>query len=256
MPTPKKGSPSKTSQAPTTVKGSSTSNSPQKQANNIKQEPPSKTVSQKAPTSTEKPTTKPVATATPQTDDQSVLKPKKVTNDKPVEKPADPITLSPTKSKDMPATSGQTKGNVPLAKYGENTAPEKKSFIKEFDTEVIGKKELEQLNDLYPSSMTPSLLDKEAKKPEFKLKNIKANDMFPLALCEFLDLLFQKMILDAESIQASENAANKNTLSQDQSIMKKQMMLRRLGFSRVDHPAFWKIIFTNKCELFENILIV
>ena len=143
-----------------------------------------------------------------------------------------------------------------LTERSDYAPPEKKSLLKELDLDVLGKAELEHLNELYPTStrnMVLTPLDKEAKKPEYKIKYIQANDQFALTLCEFFNTLFQKMLMNARTLQPLNIPA---CVHIDEELKERYFQKRRLGYLPVDHVNFWKAVFVDQCVFFKNLLQV
>ena len=143
---------------------------------------------------------------------------------------------------------------------GENPAPERKTYLKELDLEILGKKEMEQLKELYPTStknLVANPLDKEAKKPEFKVKNIKVTDQFAVRYCELLDVLFQKMLVNGDSKKSPDFPTNVVIAGLDnEELLEKYRMNKSIAAPKVDYNQFWKIIFGNRAEVFSNLLTV
>ena len=238
-PSAKQSSPSKT-KAPSTL-------SPQKQASPTKKE------------TTQKPEIKAKENPHSTLKDPIVINVPKLSGK---EKAESPMLPSQVKFRDTPISSTmgskvQIGSNRNIDK-GENLPPERKTFIKEFDMEVIGKKELEQLRELYPTStknIEPTALDREAKKPEYKVKNIKANDQLALALCEFLDILFQRMLKNGNP-QEIDIPSKINIQPKDEELKLKYNINRNIGAPQVDYTQFWRIIFGDRGQVFNNLFIV
>jgi len=145
------------------------------------------------------------------------------------------------------------------ADKGENPAPERKTYLKELDLDSLGKKEIEQLKELYPTStknVVATPLDKEVKKPEYKVKNIKVNDQFAVRYCELLEVLFQKMLANGDNTKAVELPAGVTVGNNTEEYLEKYRARRALGMPKVDFNPFWKIIFGNRAEVFANLLTV
>ena len=145
------------------------------------------------------------------------------------------------------------------AEKGENPAPERKTYLKELDLDSLGKKEIEQLKELYPTStknVVATPLDKEAKKPEFKVKNIKVSDQFAVRYCEILEVLFRKMLANGDNAKAPELPAGITLGNNTEEFLEKYRQKRALGMPKVDYNQFWKIIFGNRAEVFANLLTV
>lgn len=164
--TPQKSPASKT-ETPSKAKQTTSTFSSNKQASPTKKETGQKqTIPNKQETNTKESPQKSAK-------DHVLIQPKLLAKDK-VESPGLP---SQVRSRDTPVSSTvgskvQIGSNKNLDK-GENPAPEKKTYIKEFDMEVIGKKELEQLRELYPTSTkiwNQHLLIKRQRNLSIKLK--------------------------------------------------------------------------------------
>lgn len=104
--------------------------------------------------------------------------------------------------------------------------PMERNLKTDFDTDIIGRKELEALLSLYPVStrnVVEKDIDREAKKPEFKVFYIKQNEPFCLALCEFLEIICKK------TLQAGDAAKIKSLI----------------GLQDTNYVSLWNTIFSD-----------
>jgi len=87
-----------------------------------------------------------------------------------------------------------------------NSKVTKRTILNELDPEPLGEKELQNFNNLYivsTKNMVETEIEKEAKKPEYSVSNIRANDSYSLALCELLDVLLKKTFMNSENPKIS-----------------------------------------------------
>jgi len=112
----------------------------------------------------------------------------------------------------------------------EQAPPQRKTIINDFDKEVMGKKEMRSLYQLYPYSSSyynkniqEDDIEKESKQPEYQVNAIKANDAFSLALCDLLEILFRKTLSVTES----------------------QKLRKVIGLPEINYGPFWDAFFSD-----------
>ena len=91
------------------------------------------------------------------------------------------------------STKGASLTGAIHRKLPELITPTRRTILNDFDKETIGKTEASLLNKLYPYStrnIIDSELDKESKKSEFSVADIKQNEPIALAICELLETIF------------------------------------------------------------------
>jgi hypothetical protein len=96
--------------------------------------------------------------------------------------------------------------------------PVERNLKTEVDPEIIGKKELESLMSLYPVStrnIVEKDIDRESRKPEFKIAYIRQNESYCVALCEFVEIICKKTLQanDASKIKSLIGLADTNYVS-------------------------------------------
>lgn len=161
-------------------------------------------------------------------------------------------------SKDAPRFIRQnTKSNK------KNSRPIQRALHKEFDVEILDKQMIEELDRLYPTTFkakTP--IELEASEEEFNVVNLRTNDHFPLALCEFLEALFRQAVsrsYDAEEIERRlESGPGVKGLSSKElyEMKRKYMQKRTIGALNVDYGLFWQSVMGSGCTFFENLMKV
>jgi hypothetical protein len=134
-----------------------------------------------------------------------------------------------------PRKSGAGMGALkPLAT--DSSVPQRKTIMNDFDFETLGKQEAKSLFSLYPHStrnLVDTDIDKEAKKLEYTVANIRATDSYSIALCEFLEIMFRKTLTVTENVK----------------------MRKLLNLPDVDYSQFWECFFSDgKCYSFERLM--
>ena len=169
-------------------------------------------------------------------------------------------SLQQIKDQNMSISSKQqipSKADLGPRQYFRSTAaPEIITLSTEYYNDGMTTEDAQMLNILYPLTCANRIqtdLDKEAKKADFMIPNIKANDVFSVPACELLDTLFRKAFsttfldIDEAKSDTEENMENRGKKLRHE-------MKKKLGRPDIDYSSFWSAIFGQNCKLFGLLL--
>lgn len=141
--------------------------------------------------------------------------------------------------------------------------PIKRTVHKELDLDVLDQEKVKELEKVYVTPVHASTdIELEAVKADFGVRNLRENDHFSVALCEFLQELFRKAVSKASDVDGPEkkieNLLGVSMINElDIELLKAKYELKRnIGSPSFDPQLFWQSVFTSDCMIFEQLLKV
>jgi len=167
-------------------------------------------------------------------------------------------SLQQIRDQNMSVTSKQatSKQHLEVRRFFRETSkPEIITLATEYYNDGMTTEDAQMLNILYPLTCTNRIqteVDKEARKPDFQIPNIKSNDIFSVPACELLDNLFRKAL--STTIHDIDETSESEETMENRGKKLRHEMKKKLARPDGDYSSFWTAIFCSNSKLFSFLL--